>query len=226
MAHRLADDGYDLVLGYARDDEAAEVTRAEVLERGVDCLIVRADVTTDEGIDELFDAAIAWKGELGAVINNAGATMHIASLVDTPPEIVRRSVELNLISAILVARRALQLLPEGGVIVNMSSAAATGGSARTYVHYAASKGGLDTLTKGLAVEALDRGVRVVGIAPGAIETRIHEDAGDASRLDRIAQVHPMGRVGQPEEVAGIVAFVLSPEASYIAGTTIRVAGGV
>ena len=225
-ALRLAQDGYDLVLGYARDDEAAATVRSEADRLGVNCLTVRADLATDSGIDELFAAATGWAGSIGAVVNNAGATLHIGTLAETPPDVVRRVIDLNLTSAVLVARRAVRVLGDGGVLVNVSSGAATLGSPGEYVHYAAAKAGVDALTKGLAVEVAQRGIRVVGVAPGTTDTGVHADAGDPGRAERVARNHPMRRVGRPEEVAAVIAFALSPDASYVAGTTIRVAGGV
>ncbi|MDN3311660.1 SDR family oxidoreductase [Microbacterium oryzae] len=222
-ARRLAADGHDLVLGYAKDGRAASRTQAEIEAVGASCRTVRADLTTDAGIDELF--ASIEPGRLTGVVNNAGATLHIGALVDTPPDVIRRVVELNLTSAILVARRAVQELGAGGVLINISSGAATTGSPGEYVHYAAAKAGVDALTKGLAIEAAARGVRVIGVAPGTIETDIHADAGDPGRPARVAAAHPLGRAGRPEEVAAVVAFALSADASYAAGTTIRVTGG-
>lgn len=221
-ARRLAADGHDLVLGYAQDGQAASRMQAEIETLGASCRIVRADLAADVGIDELF--AAVEPGRLTGVVNNAGATLHIGALVDTPTDVIRRVVDLNLTSAILVARRAVQDLG-GGVLVNISSGAATTGSPGEYVHYAAAKAGVDALTKGLAVEAAARGVRVIGVAPGTIETDIHADAGDPGRPARVAAAHPLGRAGRPEEVAAVVAFALSADASYAAGTTIRVTGG-
>ena len=221
-ALRLAAEGHDLVLGYARDDAAAESAREQVEALGAMCRLVRADVTTDEGIDALFSAAEGLTG----VVSNAGATMHIGPLAETPVDVIRRVIDLNLTAAVLVARRAIQELGDGGVLVNVSSGAATTGSPSEYVHDAAAKAGVDALTKGLAIEALPRGIRVVGVAPGTVDTSVHADAGDPGRPERVAARHPMGRVARPDEVAAAIAFALSPSASYIAGTTIRVAGGV
>jgi glucose 1-dehydrogenase len=129
-----------------------------------------------------------------------------------------------------VARAAVRALSTdrggaGGVLVNVSSAAATTGSPGEYVHYAAAKAGLDALTHGLALEVAGQGVRVVGVAPGTVDTDIHAGAGDPGRAGRVAAAHPMGRVGTPEEVAAAVAFLMSDDAAYVAGTTLRVAGG-
>ncbi|HIV57251.1 MAG TPA: SDR family oxidoreductase [Candidatus Stackebrandtia faecavium] len=224
-ALNLAASGHNLVLGYADNHEAASETSSLARGFGVDCLLIQADVTSDAGIDALFDEAMAWAGSIDAVVNNAGATLHIGPLTETPTDVIRRVVELNLTSAVLVARRAIQAMDGGGVLVNISSKAAATGSPGEYVHYAAAKAGVDTLTKGLAREVAPHGIRVVGIAPGVIDTDIHADAGDAARPQRAARTHPAGRVGRAEEVAAAVAFALSDNASYISGTTILVTGG-
>ncbi|WP_307827787.1 SDR family oxidoreductase [Nocardioides sp. SYSU D00038] len=228
-AARLAEAGHDLVLGYARDDAAAELVRADVENAGAACTLVRQDLLADDGVDALF-AAAAGAGRLTGVVNNAGATLHVGALAETPPEVVRRAVDLNLTAAILVARAAVRALGRsyggpGGVLVNVSSGAATLGSPGEYVHYAAAKAGVDTLTKGLAIEVAGDGVRVVGVAPGIVRTTIHADAGEPGRLERVAPLVPLGRVGEPEEVAEAIAWLLGDAASYVTGTTLRVAGG-
>jgi len=132
-------------------------------------------------------------------------------------------VEVNLVAPLLVARAAVRRLGRshggrGGVLVNISSGAATIGSPGEYVHYAAAKAGLDTLTLGLGKEAGPDGVRVVGVAPGAIRTRMHADSGDADRLERIGGAVPLGRPGEPDEIAATVAWLMSAEASYVTAT--------
>lgn len=113
----------------------------------------------------------------------------------------------------------------GGVLVNVGSGAATLGSPGEYVHYAAAKAGVDALTLGLAQEVAGDGIRVVGVAPGIIDTTIHADAGEPGRVDRVGPRVPLGRAGRVEEVADAVAWLMSPEAAYVTGTTLRVAGG-
>ncbi len=230
VARRLAAEGHDLVLGYARDDAAAERTASECRELGVDCTTVRADLTTDAGVDALFAAAGDLTGALTGVVNNAGATLHLGPLADTPPDVVRATVDLNLTAALLVARAAVRAMARshggsGGVLVNISSGAATLGSPGEYVQYAAAKAGVDALTVGLAQEVAADGVRVVGVAPGIIDTTIHADAGEPGRVDRVGPLVPLGRAGTVDEVANAVAWLLSDEASYVTGTTLRVAGG-
>jgi len=113
----------------------------------------------------------------------------------------------------------------GGVLVNISSGAATLGSPGEYVQYAAAKAGVDALTLGLAQEVAADGIRVVGVAPGLVRTRIHADAGDAGRVSRVGERVPLGRAGEPSEIADAVAWLMSDAASYVTGTTLRVAGG-
>ena len=221
---RLAADGHDLVLGYVRDVGAAETTAEKVRALGVSCRPVRCDVTDEHQVDRLFDAA-AELGQVTGVVNNAGSTLHLGDLVDTPVEVVRRIIDVNLLGAILVARRAVRDLTRGGAIVNVSSAAATLGSPHEYVHYAAAKAGVDALTHGLAQEVAARGIRVNGVAPGIVRTDIHAAAGDPGRLDRVAPHVPVGRVGEPEEVAEAVAWLLGDSCPYATGATLRVAGG-
>ncbi|KRA30060.1 MULTISPECIES: SDR family NAD(P)-dependent oxidoreductase [unclassified Nocardioides] len=224
IAARLAGEGHDLVLGYRSDEESAQATAEVVTALGVRCVTVRADLTTDAGIDELF-ARAAELGRLTGVVNNAGATYRFAPLDETPTEEIRRTIDLNLTGPILVARAAVAVLDRGGVVVNITSGAATIGSPGEYVHYAAAKAGLDAATRGLGLEVADRGIRVVAIAPGLIATDLHATTGDPERVERMAPQIPLGRAGQPEEIANAVAWLMSEQAAYVTATTLRVAGG-
>ena len=185
-AHRLAADGHDLVLGYASDDDAAESTARAVREHGHDVNLVRADLTTDAGVDLLFGRA-AEVGTVTGLVNNAGATLSIGPLAEASTDVVRRTVDLNLTAAILCARAAVRLMSTG-----------RGGS---------------------------EGIRVVGVAPGIIRTTIHADAGEPGRVERVGPLVPLGRVGEPAEVADAIGWLMSDQASYVTGTTLRVAGG-
>ncbi len=229
IALRLAADGHDLVLGFAGDEAAAVDTAAAVRARGVACRVVRGDITTDAGVEALF-AAAADVGRVTGLVNNAGATYHIGPLADTDADTVRRTVDLNLTAALLCARRAVQVMSTrrgglGGVVVNISSGAATLGSPGEYVQYAAAKAGVDALTLGLGTEVAGEGIRVVGVAPGHVRTRMHADAGEPGRLERVAPSIPLQRPGEPEEVAEAVAWLMSDAAAYVTATTLRVAGG-
>ena len=223
-ALRLGSDGHDLVLSYATDAAAAEATAARVRDLGVGCHVVQADVSDPDQVEALLDAT-ARLGQVTGLVNNAGSTLHSADLADTPVDIVRRVIEVNLIGAVLVARRAVKDMVRGGAIVNVSSAAATLGSPHEYVHYAAAKAGVDTLTLGLAKEVAARGIRVNGVGPGIVRTGIHAAAGDAGRIERLGPQVPLGRFGEPEEVAEAVAWLLGDSCPYATGATLRVAGG-
>ncbi|MDQ4111846.1 MAG: SDR family oxidoreductase [Actinomycetota bacterium] len=221
VARRLAADGHSLVLGYLSDEAAAGATRDEIRALGVSCEIVAADITTDAGIASLFEAA----GPVTGVVNNAGATYRYAPLVDTPPDEIRKTYAVNLVGPTLVARAAVSALAEGGVIVNISSGAATLGSPGEYVHYAAAKAGIDALTKGLGLEVASLGIRVVAVAPGLTETDMHANTGDPGRIARMAPQIPLGRASSPDEVAEAVAWLMSEKAGYVTATTLRVTGG-
>lgn len=226
IALRLAAAGHDLVLGYHRDAAAAASTAESARARGVACTTVAADLTTDDGIAALFAAT----ERLTGVVNNAGATYRYAPLAQTSQVEIRRTIEINLTAAVLVARAAVRALStsyggSGGVIVNVSSGAATIGSPGEYVHYAAAKAGVDTLTRGLGLEVADQGIRVVGVAPGLIDTDLHARTGDPDRIARMAPDIPLGRAGRTTEVAEAVAWLMSDAATYITATTLRVAGG-
>jgi NAD(P)-dependent dehydrogenase (short-subunit alcohol dehydrogenase family) len=160
-------------------------------------------------------------------VNNAGITGPFGRLADTDPADLRRVVEVNLLGTLLCARRAAQVMTArgNGVIVNVSSSAATLGSPGDYVHYAATKAAVDALTLGLAKELGPAGIRVNAVAPGVIDTEIHGRSGDPDRAERLATSIPLRRAGQPEEVAAAIAWLMSPEASYATGTVVRVSGG-
>ncbi|GAB4079592.1 SDR family oxidoreductase [Modestobacter muralis] len=229
-AVHLAGLGHDVVVGYhsSASEAGAVVAAAQAL--GVRAVAVRADVADPAGVDALFDAA-AELGPVTGLVANAGLTAHLGDLADTPVEVVRQVLDVNLLGVVLCARRAAQVMSRrrggvGGAIVTVSSGAATLGSPHEYVHYAAAKAGVDALTMGLAKELADDGVRVNAVAPGLVRTGIHAGAGDAGRLDRVVARVPMGRAGEPDEIAPAIAWLLGPEASYCTGAVLRVAGGL
>jgi NAD(P)-dependent dehydrogenase (short-subunit alcohol dehydrogenase family) len=217
--------GYAVCVGYASDDVAADRLRAEL--SGV--VTVRADVAEPASVAALLDAAEAAFGPVTALVCNAGVTGRLGRFVDAPVAVLRRVLDVNVLGVMLCAQEAVRRWEERGTagrIVTVSSRAATLGSPGEYVHYAASKAAVDTFTLGLAKEVAAQGIRVNGVAPGTIRTDIHAAAGDPGRLERVAGRVPMGRVGEPEEIAAAVLWLLSDEASYVTGAVLDVGGGI
>ena len=226
----LARSGHDVVVNYRRRSDDADRVVAAAREVGVRAVAVAADVVDPSAVDTLF-AAAAELGPVTGLVNSAGVTKHIGDLADTPVEIIREVLDVNLFGSILCARKAAQVMStrrggRGGAIVNISSAAGTTGSPHEYVQYAAAKAGVDILTLGLSKELAGDGIRVNAVAPGIIRTEIHADAGAPDRPDKAAGRIPLGRPGEPEEIAPAVAFLLGPESSYTTGTVLSVAGGL
>ncbi|KUO18049.1 SDR family NAD(P)-dependent oxidoreductase [Streptomyces dysideae] len=224
---RLAADGHDVVVGYVRDAEAAEAVADGVRKAGARCVTVRVDTSVEADVERLFETAERQLGPVTGLVNNAGVTGPLGRLADADTADLRRVVDVNLLGTLLCARRAAQLMTArgSGVIVNVSSAAATLGSPGDYVHYAATKAAVDALTLGLAKELGPDGVRVNAVAPGVIETEMHAAMGDPDRARRMAGTTPLRRPGQAEEIAAAVAWLMSPDASYTTGAVLRVSGG-
>ena len=230
-ARLAAQRGYRVVVNYVSDRAAAEVLCEDIRIDGGMALAFQGDMGKLEDIERLFKQTILSFGAIDVVVNNAGVTGKSSRLDQAEPQVIADVIAINTTGAIYVAREAVKHMStknggKGGVIVNISSAAALLGSPGEYVWYAASKGAIDSLTTGLAKEVAMEGVRVVSVTPGMTETEIHEKStGDVARVERIRPTIPMQRIGKPEEIAEAVLFLASDAASYITGTTIRVAGG-
>ncbi|MFF8567390.1 SDR family NAD(P)-dependent oxidoreductase [Streptomyces albidoflavus] len=220
---RLAADGHDLVVGYRSGRDAAEAVAEQVRAAGRRALAVAVDTADAASVDALFDEA-ATLGTVTGLVNNAGMSGPVGRLADADPAGLSRALDVNLLGYLLCARRAVRDLSAsgGGALVNISSAAATLGSPGEYVHYAAAKAAVDTLTTGLAKEVAEDGIRVNCVAPGVIWTEFHADP---ERPAKQAPGIPLGRAGQPEEIAAAVSWLLSADASYTTGAVLRVAGG-
>ena len=226
-AQLAASKGYDLALTYNSDRESAEAVAKAANEAGAQTIICQTDVADPAAITALYGEVDKTYGRLDALINNAGIVAPTAPVTDFTYDRLRILFDVNVIGAILVAKEAVQRMePQGaGVIVNISSAAAYLGSANTYVDYAATKAAIDIFTKGLSDEVAAKGLRVMAVAPGLIDTEIHAKGGDPTRAARLASGVPMGRTGSAVEIANTVLWLMSDEASYMTGSTINVTGG-
>jgi NAD(P)-dependent dehydrogenase (short-subunit alcohol dehydrogenase family) len=226
-----AKQGYAVAVNYQNDGARADEIVAGIVKAGGKAVPLKGDVSNAEDVTRLFDETEKKLGKVTHVVQSAGITGKSSLLVDAPLDVIRQTIDINLLGTIYVAREAVKRMStrlggKGGVIVNVSSAAALIGSPGEYVWYAASKGGVDSLTYGLAKEVAEEGIRVNAVVPGMVETEIHErSTGDAARVDRIRPNIPMKRIGKPDEIAEAILFLLSDASSYVTGTTLRVSGG-
>lgn len=221
--------GYAVTLIYAtRDDRAAEVG-GQITAVGGRSLAIRMDVGDEQAVRAAFERTRAQFGRVHGLVNNAALTGGHSRMIDTELSTLREVIDANIVGAWLCAREAIRCMAKsrggaGGVIVNVSSNAARKGSPNNWIHYAMTKGALDTMTVGLGAEMAPEGIRVVGVRPGLADTDIHKDR-DPAMTARMAASIPMGRMSSPEEVAQVIVWALSAEASYVTATTIDVTGG-
>ncbi|MGH4030276.1 SDR family NAD(P)-dependent oxidoreductase [Actinomycetota bacterium Odt1-20B] len=223
---RLAADGHDVAIGYRSDAKAAEDVAATVRAAGRRAAVIQVDTADAASVDRLFDEAAAALGPVTGLVNNAGVSGPNGRLADADPDGMRQALEVNVLGYLLCARRAVRDMTgtgRGGAIVNISSNAAKLGSPGQYVHYAAAKAAVDTMTTGLSKELAADGIRVNCVAPGVIWTEFHADP---ERPAWMAEHIPMGRAGQPEEISGAVSWLLSDDASYATGAILKIAGGM
>lgn len=221
--------GWTVCFSYSEDSVVADRVAAEIAASGGRAVSQRADAANEAAVVALFAAAAAL-GPITALVNNAGITGPVAKLDDLPSSALERVMAVNVCGAFLALREATRRMATdlggpGGGIVNVSSRASQLGGSGEWVHYAASKGAVDTLTLGAARELAPRGIRVNAVLPGLIDTAIHEKAGMPDRVDRMTPSVPMGRAGTAEEVAAVILWLLSEEAAYVTGALLPVSGG-
>jgi NAD(P)-dependent dehydrogenase (short-subunit alcohol dehydrogenase family) len=219
--------GYPVAVNYRNEKAAADEVVAEIKRGGGAAVALQGDVANEDDVVRMFSEAEKALGPLEAVVANAGIVGRTSKLVDMDLPRMRRMFEVNCLGALLTAREAAKRLQKngGGAIVFISSAAARLGSANLYVDYAASKGAIDTLTKGLSVELAPDKIRVNGVRPGLIETDIHASGGEPDRAWKLGASSPLGRPGTPDEIAEAVIWLMSDASSYVTGAILDVSGG-
>jgi NAD(P)-dependent dehydrogenase (short-subunit alcohol dehydrogenase family) len=224
-ARLAAERGYAVCINYRKNADTAENLAREI--RGI---AVQGDVASEADVVRLFKTVDDKLGRLTALVNNAGIVERGARVEAMSAERIHRMLAVNVTGSFLCAREAVKRMStrhggSGGAIVNLSSVAARLGGPGEYVDYAASKGAIDTFTIGLAKEVGPEGIRVNAVRPGVIRTEIHLTSGDPGRVERIGSTAPLGRPGEPEEIARTIVWLASDEASYITGALLDVAGG-
>ena len=229
-AKRLATDGFAVCVNYHLNQTAAQEVVGSITAGGGVAIAIQADISQPSQVERLFLQTSHQLGKPYALINNAGILFKQSRLVDISAERITKILATNVVGSFLCAKQAILAMSTlgggcGGVIVNVSSAAARLGAAGEYIDYAASKGAIDTFTIGLANEVADEGIRVNGVRPGFIYTQMHADGGEPERVDRLKNGLPIKRGGRPEEVAAAIAWLVSEESSYSTGTFIDVSGG-
>ena len=222
--------GYDVAISYVSDEAAAHAVAEDVKAAGRRALAIRADSADPEQVAALFAAIDREFGRIDVLVNNAAILGLQSRLEDLDFARMQRVFAVNAIGPMLCSQRAIKRMShryngQGGVVINISSGAARLGSPNEYVDYAASKGALESFTIGFAKEVARDGIRVNCIRPGHIYTDMHASGGEPGRVDRVRDSIPMGRGGQPEEVARAILWLASDEASFITGTFLDVTGG-
>lgn len=222
--------GYVVCVNYLKNKAEAKQIVEEINADGGRALAVGADISREEEVVKLFCTVDDKLGKISALVNNAGILETQMRIEDMNAARLNRVFLTNVIGSFLCAREAVKRMStknggKGGAIVNVSSAAARLGSAGEYVDYAASKGAVDTFTRGLAQEVAEEGIRVNAVRPGVIDTDIHSSGGEPGRVERVKASIPMKRGGSAEEVAKAIMWLLSSESSYTTGSLLEVSGG-
>ncbi|MFZ3121323.1 MAG: SDR family oxidoreductase [Variovorax sp.] len=230
VAVLAAQRGYAVAVNYASNSLAADEVVHRIRASGGTAIAVQADVGDEAQVLAMFEKVDARLGRLTALVNNAGVVDLQARVDEMSVARLERMFRINVIGSFVCAREAVRRMStkhggSGGAIVNVSSAASRLGSPGQYVDYAASKGAIDTFTVGLAKEVADEGIRVNAVRPGLIETDIHASGGMPERAAMLAPTVPMKRTGTPDEIAGAIVWLLSPEASYTTAALLDVTGG-
>ncbi|MGA9916645.1 SDR family oxidoreductase [Paraburkholderia sp.] len=229
-ARLLGARGWSVGVNYAQNLAAAQETVAEVERAGGHAVPIAGDVASEADVIAMFDTLQQKFGRLDALVNNAGIVAPSSQLADMDLARLKRMFDVNVLGAFLCAREAARRMSTtrggaGGVIVNISSAAARLGSPNEYIDYASSKGAVDTMTIGLAKELGPQGVRVNAVRPGLIDTDIHASGGKPERAAQLGATTPLGRPGSADEVAESIVWLLSDAASYVTGALLDVTGG-
>ena len=230
-ARLAAKAGYNVCVNYASDQAAAERVVADCVADGVRALAVQADVGDLSQVERLFETCDSELGCVSLLVNNAGIIGRATPLVDLADDVLQSTFAVNVFGSIYCAQHAIRRMARssggnGGVIVNVSSLAAVLGSPGEYVHYASSKGAIETLTAGLAKEVGPDGIRVNAVRAGTTNTEIHATSGNPDRPAMVAATAPLRRVAEPDDIAEAIIWLASDKAGFATGAVLAITGGI
>ena len=223
-ARRLARDGFAVIVNYAGAAAPAEQVAREIEAAGGKAVVAQADVSDPAAVRRLFDSAETAFGGVDVVINNAGI-MKLANIADTDDALFDQTLAVNLKGVFNVLREAARRLRDGGRIISLSSSV-VGLLPPGYGVYAASKAAVETMSAILAKELRGRNITVNAIAPGPTATRLFLDGKPAEVIERLSKAAPLERLGQPDDIAGSIAFLAGPDGAWVNGQVLRVNGGI
>jgi NAD(P)-dependent dehydrogenase (short-subunit alcohol dehydrogenase family) len=227
----FASKGYAVCINYKTNSTAAAMLAQDINTKGGKCITVQADVSDENDVLRLFERVDYELGAISVLVNNAGILRPQSRLENMTAERINTILTNNVTSYFLCCREAVKRMStlrrgNGGVIVNVSSGASRSGSPNEYIDYAASKGAIDTLTKGLSLEVASEGIRVNCVRPGLIYTDMHADGGEPERVERLKGIIPLQRGGEPEEVAEAIYWLSSEKSSFSTGNYLDLSGGL
>ncbi len=227
-AELLAASGARVAINFHRSQDAAEAVRDQIISQGGSAIVIQADVARASEVEALVERTVTEFGSIDILVNNAGSLVERLRILELTEERWDEVIDLNLKSAFLCSKAVTASMMERktGAIINVSSIAGRTGGALGSIHYSTAKGGLITFTKGLAKELAPFGIRVNAVSPGVIDTKYHETFSTPEVMKSYVAGTPLGRVGMPGEVAQVICFLASDAASYLAGETIEINGGM
>jgi 3-oxoacyl-[acyl-carrier protein] reductase len=224
VAGRLAGDGFTVVINYSSDVKSAEALVREIEGRGGRALACKAEVSDPGAVRGMFDAAAAAFGGIDVLVNNAGI-MQLAKVADSSDAMFDRQIAVNLKGSFNAMREAARRLRDGGRIVNLSTSV-VGTKLETYSIYAATKAAVETMTAILSKELRGRNITVNAVAPGPTSTELFLNGKSPELIERMARMNPLERLGMPDDIAGVIAFLVGPDGGWINGQVLRANGGM